>query len=640
MTKKILIPIMLFTNLILLNAQVSYSTGKKSAIKAYHEGTRSLNAKQYDQAILHFNRAVSIDKNFIEAWLVMAQTYEEMEQYREAVRIYHKGLQIDPEFHPYSFIILGNLEFRLSKYEDAMKSYQAFLNTGSKNQKHIKVASKNIERCRFAIAAIANPVPFIPENMGPSVNSENNEYWPCVTADESTLIFTRLLKDTTSYPGYQEDFFISTRDKNGWSMAENAGLPLNSPLNEGAQALSADGRLMVFTACGRKDGIGRCDLYYSMKTGDTWSLPKNLGKPVSTVYYETQPSLSADGKTLYFACDRPGGFGDIDIYISTMDDQNRWSTPRNLGENINTKGRDWAPFIHPDNQTLYFASNEHIGLGGFDLFYSRRDSAGNWGKPVNLGYPINTAKDEFGLILNAAGNKAYFASDKDSVNGRDIYTFDLYNEARPTEVSYLKGKVYDADTKAALRAGFELIDLKSNQVINHSYSDSLTGEFLVCIPTGRDYLLNVSKYGYLFFSDNFSLNNVFEISEPFIKDVPLQPVKVGRSVVLKNIFFEFDSYLLKDESKIELDKLIRFLKTYPTVKIEISGHTDNIGSDEYNISLSRQRAGSVAEYLVNSSIDNERIKYSGYGSSKPLTSNDSEEGRALNRRTELVIIEK
>ena len=640
MTIKILISILLFTNLIFLDAQVSYSTKKKSAIKAYHEGIQLLNAKQYEQAILHFEKAVSIDKDFTEALLVMAQAYEDLNQYGQAVRIYHEGLDENPEFHPYSLIVLGNLEFKLSRYEDAIKSYQAFLNTESINQKHTRIASANIERCRFSIAAIANPVPFSPENLGPSVNTENDEYWPCITADESTLIFTRLLKDSTSYVGYQEDFFISKKDSQGWSPAKNAGLPLNSPLNEGAQTVSADGRFMVFAACGRKDGLGRCDLYFSRKTGDTWSLPENMGKPVNSVFYETQPSLSADGKTLYFACDRPGGFGDIDIYVSTMDDQNNWSIPGNLGEVINTAGRDWAPFIHPDNQTLYFASNEHIGLGGFDLFYSKTDSAGKWGKPVNLGYPINTAKDEFGLILNAAGNKAYFASDKDSLNGRDIYTFELYNEARPTEVSYVKGKVYDADTKVALRAGFELIDLKSSQVINQSFSDSLTGEFLVCIPANRDYLLNVSKYGYLFFSDNFSLSNIFEISEPFIKDVPLQPIKVGKSVILENIFYEFDSYLLKDESKIELDKLVQFMKTYPSVKIEISGHTDDIGTNEYNMTLSEQRAGSVAEYLMNSSIDNERIKYVGYGFSKPLISNDSEEGRALNRRTELVIIDK
>jgi len=637
---KILISILLFTNLLFLDAQVSYSTKKKSAIKAYHEGIQLLNSIQYDQAILHFEKAVSFDKNFTEAWLVMAQAYEDLKQYDKAVSIYHEGLDENPEFHPYSLIVLGNLEFKLSRYEDAMISYQAFLNTESTNQKHIRIALANIERCRYSITAMANPVPFIPENLGPSVNTENDEYWPCLTADENTLIFTRLLKDSTSYAGYQEDFFISKKEGLEWGLAKDAGLPLNSPLNEGAQTVSADGRFMVFTACGRKDGLGRCDLYYSRKTGDTWSLPKNIGKPVNTVSYETQPSLSADGKTLYFACDRPGGFGDIDIYVSTLDDQNIWSIPRNLGEIINTTGRDWAPFIHPDNQTLYFASNEHIGLGGFDLFYSKIDSAGKWRKPVNLGYPINTGKDEFGLILNAAGDKAYFASDKDSLNGRDIYTFELYNEARPTEVSYLKGKVYDADTKVALRASFELIDLKSSQVINQSFSDSLTGEFLVCIPANRDYLLNVSKYGYLFFSDNFSLNNVYEISEPFMKDVPLQPIKVGKSVILENIFYEFDSYLLKDESKIELDKLVQFMKTYPSVKIEISGHTDDIGTNEYNMTLSEQRAGSVAEYLMNSSIDNERIKYAGYGFSKPLISNDSEEGRALNRRTELIIIEK
>ncbi len=633
----ILISVVFFTNLIMLDAQENYSTKKKSAVKAYQKGIQYLNAKQHDQAIVHFEKAVSADRNFIEAWLVMAQTYEYLQKYDKAISLYHEGLQINPEFHPYSFIVVGNLEYKLSRYEDAMNSYKALLNTASKNQKHRNAALKNIERCRFAIAATANPVPYTPENLGPSVNSENDDYWPCITADESTLIFTRLLKDTTAVAGYQEDFFISTRDNQGWSPAKNAGSPLNSRYNEGAQTISADGRTMVFTACGRKDGIGRCDLYLSVKTGENWSLPKNIGKPVSTAYYETQPSLSADGRTLYFASDRPGGFGDIDIYVSRLDDQNQWSTPRNLGETVNTAGRDWAPFIHPDNQTLYFASNEHTGMGGFDLFYSRKDSAGNWEKPSNLGYPINTGNDEFGLILNAAGDKAYFASDKDSVNGRDIYTFELYSEARPTEVSYLKGKVYDADTKAALKAGFELIDLKSDQVVNHSFSDSLTGEFLVCIPTGRDYLLNVSKHGYLFFSDNFALNQVFEISEPFLKDVPLQPIKVGRSVILKNIFYEFDSYMLKDESKIELDKLIQFLKTYPTVEIEISGHTDNIGSDEYNKNLSEKRAGSVAEYLINASIENERIIYTGYGSSKPLTSNDSEEGRALNRRTELVV---
>ncbi len=639
---KICIPyFILFTmNLCMLNAQVNYTTDKKSAIKAYNEGAQFLNTRLYDHAVSCFEKAIAVDQNFIEAWLLLAQSYEYLQKYDQAIEAYHKGLKIDPGFHPYSFIILGDLEFRLSRYEDALKSYQAFLETGSNNQKHIRIAHKNIERCSFSINAIANPVPFTPVNMGPAINSEDDEYWPCLTADESMLIFTRMIKDSTSYPGYQEDFFISKKSLQGWQQAENAGPPLNSPLNEGAQSVSADGRTMVFTACNRKDGIGRCDLYYSSKTGDKWTPPMNMGKPVNTASYETQPSLSADGKTLYFASNRAGGFGDIDIYVTSMDELNDWSVPVNLGEIINTKGRDWAPYIHPDNRTLYFASNEHTGLGGFDLFYSIKDSSGKWGEPVNLGYPINTGNDEYGLILNAAGSRAYFASDKDSSNGKDIFTFELYKEARPTDVSYMKGMVYDAETKKELGAGFELIDLKSNQIINRSSSDSLTGEFLVCIPAGHDYLLNVSRHGYLFYSDNFSLNNIFEINEPFIKDIPLQPIKIGKSVILKNIFYEFDSYILKEESKIELNKLIQFLNLHSSVKIEISGHTDSIGTEEYNKMLSEQRARSVAEYLTNASVSSDRIKYIGYGFSRPLATNKSEKGRAQNRRTEVVIIAK
>ena len=640
MKKIVLTAAMIIICLIAADAQENYSTEKKSAIKAYHEGIKYLNVRQYEKAVTWFKKAVSADDHFIEAWLVLGQTFENAGQTENAVKAYHEGLAINPAFHPYSNIVLANLQFKLSRYEDALKSYQVFLNTGSKNQKYIKIASKGIERCLFAINAVRNPVPFNPQNLGPNINTTDDEYWPCLTADEKTLIFTRRIKDGTSYPGYQEDFYISNMENQGWSLAKNAGFPLNSALNEGAQTISADGRLMVFTACDREDGLGRCDLYFSRKTGDKWTFPENMGSPVNSSDYETQPSLSADGKTLYFASNRAGGFGDIDMYYSVMDEYNKWSVPVNLGEKINTPGRDWAPFIHPDNQTLYFASNEHIGLGGFDLFVSKKDSAGKWSTPVNLGYPINTGRDEFGLIINATGDRAYFASDKDSANGRDLYAFDLYPEARPGEVSYMKGKVYDSDTKEALGAKFELIDLKTNNIIEDASSDSLTGEFLVCIPANHDYLLNVSKLGYLFYSDNFSLNNIFQLDEPFYKDVPLQPIEVGKSVILRNIFFEFDSYVLKDESKIELNKLIHFLKTYPSVKIEVSGHTDNIGTAAYNETLSEQRARSVADYLIGASVDKQRIKYAGYGFRKPLASNETEEGRSLNRRTEVIITDK
>ena len=259
--------------------------------------------------------------------------------------------------------------------------------------------------------------------------------------------------------------------------------------------------------------------------------------------------------------------------------------------------------------------------------------------PENLGYPINTNKEEIGLIVNAKGDKAFYSSDRIKGMGKDIFAFDLYDKVQPLEVSYMKGKVFDNETRERLSAKFELIDLETAKTVYESYSDEETGEFLICLPTDKDYCLNVSKKNYLFFSENFALKGIFEKTEPFLKDVPMQPIKVGESIILKNIFYETDLYNLKKESRIELDKIIKFLHDYPSVKIEISGHTDNTGSFEYNQTLSENRAKSVVEYLISSSISEDRIKYKGYGFSRPVASNDTEEGKAQNRRTELKIIE-
>ncbi|MBN2613622.1 MAG: PD40 domain-containing protein [Bacteroidales bacterium] len=637
--KKCLILCLVFVQIAAFG-QTSYTTEKKSAIKAYTDGISYLNLRYYDKAIELFQKAIDIDEKFVEAYFILAQAYEDNKTYEKAIDAYNRGIAVNPLFFTYSYILRGNLEFKIGRYEDAKKSYQAFFSTASKNKKHIELAQKGIKRSDFAINAIKSPVSFNPVSLGDSVNSEFDEYWPCLTADENTLVFTRLVKDTTSLTGYQEDFYLSDKVNGKWGLARNAGPPLNSRYNEGAQTISADGRIMVFTACGREDAIGRCDLYISKKTGDQWSVPVNMGRPVNTADFETQPSLSADGRTLFFASDRAGGFGDVDIYYSVSDNFGNWSQPVNLGEAINTTGRDWAPFIHPDNRTLYFSSDNHTGMGGFDLFYARKDSSGKWPEPVNLGYPINTFNDEYGLVINATGDYALYASDRNQVQKRDIFGFNIPKETRPISVSYMKGKVFDADTKKLLGAGFELTDLATRTTISRSVSDSLTGEFLVCIPVRSNYLLNVSKDGYLFYSDHFSLDKVFEADEPFLKDVPLQPIIPGKSVVLKNIFYEFDSYKLKPESKLELDKLVQFMKSYPTVKIEVSGHTDNIGSEAYNLTLSAQRAKEVAGYLISQSIAEERITYTGYGYTVPIAPNDTEENRALNRRTEVLILEK
>jgi outer membrane protein OmpA-like peptidoglycan-associated protein len=396
---------------------------------------------------------------------------------------------------------------------------------------------------------------------------------------------------------------------------------------------------MVFTACNRKDGLGRCDLYFSTREGENWSEPMNLGSPINTSFRETQPSLSADGRTLYFSSNRAGGRGQHDIWVSHLDMNNKWSQPVNLGDSINTGGIEMSPFIHPDGRTLYFSSDGLTGMGGYDIFMSRQDDNGNWSSPRNLGYPINTNRDEIGLIVNARGDKAYYSSDIDLQKGKDIYVFDMPKSLRPEAVTYMKGKIFDALTVHPLKAQFELTDLNTGSVIHFSYSDSISGEFLVAIPTYHNYMLNVSRQGYLFFSENFAMNGSYDASEPFLKDIPLQPLQVGVSIILKNIFYETDSFALKKESVAELRKVVDFLQQNPNVRIEISGHTDNTGNPEYNQLLSENRARTIAEYLINAKIESERVRYQGYGMNMPVNENDSEVNRALNRRTELKIIE-
>jgi outer membrane protein OmpA-like peptidoglycan-associated protein len=368
------------------------------------------------------------------------------------------------------------------------------------------------------------------------------------------------------------------------------------------------------------------------KNGD-WDTPVNVSE-INSRFWDSQPSISPDGKTLYFTSSRSGN---IDIYVTYLNDNGKWSTPTPLPKNINTPDEDMSPFIHPDGKTLYFASSGHIGMGGLDIFYTKLNDDSTWTDPVNIGYPINTYKDEAFLFVSASGEKAYFASGELNENNMDIFYFDLYKEARPDAVTYLKGVVTDMKTQNPIVASFELTDLKSGKIIANSNSDS-QGAFLLCIPTGRDYMLNVSKEKYLFYSENFNLDGIHSKTEPFLKNIALQPVSTGEIVVLNNIFFDTDKYDLKEESFIELEKLKTLLLNNPQMKIEIRGHTDNTGSKQHNQILSENRAKTVVNYLISKGIKPERIQSKGYGDTIPRATNDTPEGRALNRRTEFKVI--
>jgi outer membrane protein OmpA-like peptidoglycan-associated protein len=381
------------------------------------------------------------------------------------------------------------------------------------------------------------------------------------------------------------------------------------------------------------------EIFSSNRAGGAWSAPQRIKIFKDSTISIAHPAISPDGQTLYFASNRPNGKGGMDIWKSMLDADGRWSIPINLGDSINTKYDDVSPFIHPDNQTLYFASDGRMGMGGKDIFYSRKNVRGDWGRPVNIGYPINTYADEINLVVNAKGDLAFFSSNKPGgYGGLDLYTFDLYADARPMAVNYMKGKVFNNETQKPLEASFDLIEIESGKIVFHSKSDSYNGEFLICLLTGKEYALNVSKDGYLFYSDHFSINSVHTSMQPFLKDIPLKPIQIGESVVLKNIFFETDKFELKSESKIELGKLLALLKQNPRMKIEISGHTDNVGNEKYNLTLSENRARSVFDYLKANGVVATRLTYKGYGWSKPIESNDTETGRANNRRTEFKVM--
>jgi len=636
--------LILFLIPITLYGQEDYTTHNKRAIEKFELAKRYYILRDLTKSSLELTEALEIDPEFIEAWLLLGQVQTDAGKLEESVIAYSKAVEIDPLFFPNVLFFLAENERKIGQYKDAKINYELFLALGGTKPELRDAALKAHASCDLAINSETNPVPFEPKNLGPNINTQYDEYWPSLSADEKMLVYTILLPIDYNNPAFtgnrQEDMYYSNFVNGEWQQAKPVGPPLNTPDNEGAQSISGNGMLMVFTACMRSDGNGLCDLYYSENHNGTWTIPRNIGPPVSTRYSEKQPALSSDGRTLYFSSDRPGGLGKYDLWISERQDDGSWTTPVNMGDSINTAEYDQSPFIHPDNKTLYFSSTGWPGMGGYDIFLARKVTDSTWSKPVNLGYPINTNHDEQGLIVNSGANMAYFSSNRLSNRGQDIFSFELYKDARPNRVSYMQGKVYDAETGQPLGASFELIDLKSSKTVIRSMSDPSTGEFLVVIPVDADYALNVNKPSYLFHSENFSFDQVYERTRPYFMDIGLKPIQVGEKITLRNVFYKTDSFALDSRSVVELDKVVNLLEINPSLVIEIGGHTDNTGSAEHNFALSEKRAESVVNYLLLKGINKSRISFKGYGMDQPVASNESEEGKAKNRRTELEILKK
>lgn len=594
-------------------------------------------------AVTALEKLISEDSTYVDPYLLLGEIYHKYEQYSLLSVVYEKLAKRCGKKYPDSYMLFANVLYHNGNYPEAAKNYNIFINVRGISADKLAYAQKMLLQIEFALEIISKPVPFSPVNLGDSVNSFCDEYYPYLSPDENLLIITRKVPlyngaDPAS-DNTQEDFYYCEYSGAAWSKARPLKGTVNTRQNEGAQTVTGEGNYMVFAACNREGGYGSCDLYFSKKINGKWTSATNMGYIVNSAFWESQPAISADGTELYFASERPGCYGSSDIWKTTRNQYGKWTKPVPLDTTINTEMSEISPFIHPDGKTLFFCSNGHKGVGGYDIFRSERDSTGKWCTPKNLGYPINTSKNEIGLIVNAKGDKAFITSSRDDGYGLyDIYMFELYSEARPGEITYIKGIVTDSQTGKTINAVYELTDIETGKTIVKSTTDDETGSFLVCISPGNEYGLFVSADNYLCYSENFNLKNITTEISPFIKKIPLSRITPGLTVVLKNVYFDTDSFELKKTSEPELKKVIEFLQKNSSVKIELGGHTDNTGNPDYNKSLSLKRARSVYNFLVLNGIKASRLEYRGYGDTKPFTSNENAKGRELNRRTEMKII--
>lgn len=618
--------------------------GDQGAI-AYEQGKAFYDKSNYKEAIPYFEQAVKADDSNQDVLYYLGLSYRYNGQNENAVTTFLNLQKLNPDYWAWFYYEAGVAYEGLGQFDKAVEMYSVFLQKFPKNATRIGFhhqARYRQEYARSRSELLKEETKMkVPEKLTVTVNSKYPDYMPALDPTGTKLYFTskRLggIKDEnpSDKEGDEDIYFIEKSDA-GWGAPVLLPEPINSSSNEGAACFSADGQLMVYTACGRDGGVGNCDLYISTLEGSKWTTPINVGNVVNSDAWDSQPTISSDGNRIIFASSRNGGYGSEDLYMTERNVFGEWGPAMNLGGMINTPFSDHSPFFSQDGKTLYFASKGHSGYGGYDLFKTVSEN-GKWSVPVNLGRPLNTEGDDVYFTIGGSGEIGYFASDRGQ-DQSDLFQIEIPEDMRPQPTVVVEGIVTNSKTRALVGGYVMVEDLNTAELIAVSKSNSATGKYLVVLPAGRTYSVSANKEGFFFHSERFDVPSTSKF-QTIRKDIELKPIEKGAKVVLNNIFFETGKATLSPQSRVELEKAIDLMKVNPSMKIEVGGHTDNVGDDAFNMKLSHDRAKSVREYLVNAGIAGDRIQAKGYGESNPIATNDTDDGRKSNRRTEFIILE-
>jgi outer membrane protein OmpA-like peptidoglycan-associated protein/tetratricopeptide (TPR) repeat protein len=624
----------------------------KKGKKLFDQGFEKFRDKKFNEAAPLFRQVLEIDSSCGKCYFFLGMMSFKKIDYnlKAATKYFEQSIQLCPDFDINVYYYLGDIYYGAENWAMAEKYLTKYLKDPTKIDSDADQARAQamLKYSKMYNKMFSNPVPFDPHCVK-GVSSPTDEYIPSMSPDGETMFYARVIKlppnkdDLIQKPVFTEKFYFSVKKNGTYTDGEEMPYPFNMNQNEGGASLTIDNNELYYTVCKDKGTYYNCDIYYTKKDAEgLWSDPVALTNVNNDDTWESMPCISADGNTLYFVSDRPGGYGGYDIWFSKKNAKGEWSTPINAGKNINTSGNEKTPFLHSDGQTLYFSSDSPDlgGLGSYDIYYSRLQADGSWGKPVNIGFPINSDADDAGFFVSLDGKTGFFSSNKLKCSGGwDVYSFDLYKEARPDEMKILKGSVKEEVSEKPVKARVEIKNVETKKV-KQIPVDSISGQYALVINTKNDYIMTVKKEDYAYESKLIPAEDTMK--KETVKEVnfEVKPIAVGQSYKLNDIYFGSNQFELNNDTKAILDGFIEFLNENPRIKVAIHGHTDNVGNDQDNLLLSENRSKTVYAYLVDHGINTTRLSYKGFGKTKPVATNDTEDGRARNRRTEFVILEK